>query len=131
MGVSSVTLGGLELIDTPDYYVTQSSLPAFMSLLVPVEPRLAEMAGRHPQLTGWTPKERSFTITVGFLGADIDARETLYMALLTAISARYVPLTWTVNATTRTMYVLCSEAPVEPWYRDAAIAMVAPDPTPT
>ena len=130
MSLSSVTIGGLEVSGTTDYYVRSEGLTALMSLLVPVEPRLAEMAGDHPHLTGWTPKERSFSLTVGFLATTYADRETLYLALLAALSARYIPVTWTVNAVTRTLYVLVSEAVVEPWYKEAALSMVAPDPTP-
>lgn len=130
MGVSSVVLAGIEVIDTTDYYLSQDSLPPLMSILVPVEPRLAEMAGRHPILTGWTPKERSFTLTVGFHGNTIQDRETNYLLLLAALGPRYVQLSWTVNATTRTLNVLCSDAVVEPWYKTAAVALLAADPAP-
>lgn len=129
MAIESITLNGLEVSNSPDYWVAKDGLSPLLALLDPVEPRLAEMAGRHPHLTGWTPKERTMSLTIGFQG-DYDNRETLYLALLAALAPRYVPLSWTVNGTTRTLNVLVSEAVPEPWYKDAAIAMVAPDPTP-
>lgn len=130
MSVSSVQINGLEISNSGSYYILQDGLSALMSLLDPIEPRLAEMAGRHPHLTGWTPKERSMALTVGFVSTTFSGRETLYLALVTALAPRYVPLTWTVNGTTRTLLVLCTEAVPSPWYKDAALAMVAPDPTP-
>jgi len=130
MSVSSVIIGGLEVSNSPNYYIRKEGLSALLSLLDPVEPRLAEMAGRYPHLTGWTPKEREVPLTVGFVATDYDAREDLYLALVAALSPRFVPLTWTVNGTTRTLYVLVTDAVPSPWYQDAAIAMVAPNPTP-
>jgi hypothetical protein len=129
VGISSVTIGGLEVSNSANYWVDVDGLSALMALLDPIEPRLADMAGRHPHLTGWTPRERSFSLTIGFSANEYDDRETLYLALLSALSPRYVPLTWTVNGTTRTLNVLCTEAVPEHWYKEAAVAMLAPDPT--
>jgi hypothetical protein len=123
-------INGLEVSNSASYYVLQDGLSSLMSLLDPIEPRLAEMAGDHPHLAGWTPKERSLSLTVGFTATTVTGRETLYLALMAALAPRYVPLTWTFNGTTRTLYVVCTDAVPSSWYKDAALAMVAPDPTP-
>lgn len=130
MALTSVTLGGLEISSSADYGIDKDGLSSLLSLLDPIEPRLAEMAGRYPHLTGWTPKERAVPLTVRFISGTHSGRETLYLALLAVLAPRYVPLTWTLNGTTRTLYVLCTDAIPSPWYRDAALALLAANPTP-
>lgn len=123
---TSVKLNSLEVGLAP-YWVGQPGLSSLRSLYK-VEPRLAQMAGRHPHLTGWTPVERSVPLVVGFQGASISARATLYTALEAALAPRYIPVEWTVDGNTFTLYAVCSEAVVDEWYKEAAVSLLAPDP---
>lgn len=127
MATTSMTVGGLEIGVSADYFVSPDTLSAIQSG-TPREPRLVNMAGDHPAYVGWTPTERSFPLIVHFRGPDESTRRSQYLALESIIEGDLVPLVWTEDGDTKGYMIFCGPAILERWYKKVTISAVAPDP---
>lgn len=134
MGVTTVTIGGLDIHDGVSYATAAETL-TMLEAMSPREPVMVDMAHRSPVYIRSQIQARPVGLTVFFLQPDALDRKLDYDVLLAALnpSAGLVPLTWidtTGAPITKTLLVHASSFVPSNWFSRASAELIAPNPEP-
>jgi hypothetical protein len=131
MGVTQVTIGGLDIHDGTSYATSADTL-TMLEAASPSDPIMVEMARRPPVYIRSQPLARSISLGVFLIDPSALTRKADFDVLKAACSnaAGLIPLTWTDDAGTYQYYVHCSNVVPSRWFSRADCDLVAPDPDP-
>ena len=132
MAITSIKVGPtasqLELVGAT-YNVDRETLYA-LTAGTPKEPRLVEMAGRHPAYVGETPGARTIPLVVYMKAALEATRRTDWAALVAKLdsTSALIDVRWTDGATTLRYWCSVREAIASTDFAVGTADLIAPDP---
>lgn len=132
MGVTSVTLGGLEINDNVNFAVNNDTL-YLLEAMAPREPVMVDMSNRPPVYVRSQIQARPLTIVVMLLNFDANDRKADFDTLVAAAdpSLGLVELTWTDEVSTKSLLVHINGFIPSNWFSRASAEMIAANPIPT
>lgn len=131
MGVTAVTIGGLNIHDGTTYATSADTL-TMLEAANPEDPIMVDMARRPPAYIRSQVLARTINLGVYMIRTNALDRKTDFDTLKTACSnaGGLIPLTWTDGGVTKQLMVHRANVIPTRWFHRADADLVAPDPEP-